>query len=193
MQGALQRPVNYLWIVDSGASGHMTGDLSLLFDIKNVRGGYVAFAGDKGGYITKEGCTSNGLVMFDKINYVKQIAYNLLSVSQICDKQFTVFFDSKACYILKPGFVIPEEWIMLLAPRVNNLYLLDMSKAVTQSGVVTCFLSKATEKESIMWHRRLGHIHLRKMNHLVKNNLVDGISVKHFHLNDACVSCKKGK
>ena len=82
---------------------------------------------------------------------------------------------------------------MLKAPRVNNLYILDMSKAMTTQGQVTCFLSKATEKESIMWHRRMGHIHLRKMNHLVTNELVEGVNVKHFHLNDKCVSCKKGK
>ena len=31
------------------------------------------------------------------------------------------------------------------------------------------------------------------MNELVKKNLVDGVSVKHFHFNDVCVSCKKGK
>src|ERR1043165_9915593 len=64
---------------------------------------------------------------------------------------------------------------------------------MTTQGQVTCFLSKAIEKESIMWHRRMGHIHLRKMNQLVKNELVTGVNVKHFHLNDKCVSCKKGK
>ncbi|KAM0008735.1 hypothetical protein Hdeb2414_s0106g00796161 [Helianthus debilis subsp. tardiflorus] len=47
------------WIVDSGASRHMTGDLRLLYDVRNIRGGYVAFAGDKGGYITGEGKISN--------------------------------------------------------------------------------------------------------------------------------------
>ena len=165
---------------------------SLLFDIKNINGGYVAFAGNKGGYITKEGSMSNGVVSFDKISFVKQIDHNLLSVSQICDKKFTVFFNDNACFILKLGYEIPEEWILMSAPRVNNLYVLDMSQTTTAQQV-TCFLSKAIEKESIMWHRRMGHIHLRKMNHLVKKNLVDGVSVKHFHLNDVCVSCKKGK
>ena len=140
-----------------------------------------------------EGSVSNGIVSFERISYVKQIDYNLLSVSQICDKQFSVHFDDKSCYILKRGFVIPKEWIMLRAPRVNNLYILDMSKAMTTQGQVTCFLSKATEKESIMWHRRMEHIDLRKMNQLVKNGLVEGVNVKHFHLNDKCVSCKKGK
>ena len=170
----------------------MTCDISL-FNIKNVNRGYVAFAGNKGGYITKEGSMGNGIVSIEKTSFVKQIDHNLLSVSQICDKKYTVFFDDNACFILKPGFKIPKQWVMISAPRVNNLYVLDMSQAVTAKGEVTCFLSKATEKESIMWHRRMGHIHLRKMNHLVQNQLVEGVSVKNFHLNDACVSCKKGK
>src|ERR1044071_9544483 len=101
-----------------------------------------------------EGSVSNGVVTFERISYVKQIYYNLLSVSQICDKQFSVYFDDKSGYILKPGFELPKEWVMLKAPRVNNLYILDMSIAMTITGQVTCFLSKATEKEYIMWHRR---------------------------------------
>ncbi|KAF5760609.1 putative RNA-directed DNA polymerase [Helianthus annuus] len=185
--------INSHWIVDSGASRHMTGDLRLLYDVRNIRGGYVAFAGDKGGYITGEGSISNGIVCFDKINYVKQIDHNLLSVSQICDKKFSVIFDDAGCYVLKPRFKIPQEWILLSAPRVNDLYILDMSQAITTSAQVTCFVSKATEKESISWHRRMGHIHLRKMNHLVKNNLVNGVPVRSFHLQDICVSCQKGK
>ncbi|KAF5753698.1 putative RNA-directed DNA polymerase [Helianthus annuus] len=185
--------INSHWIVDSGASRHMTGDLRLLYDVRNIRGGYVAFAGDKGGFITGEGSISNGIVCFDKINYVKQIDHNLLSVSKICDKKFTVLFDDAGCYVLKPGFKIPQEWILLSAPRVNDLYILDMSQAITTSTQVTCFVSKATEKESISWHRRMGHIHLRKINHLVKNNLVNGVPVRSFHLQDICVSCQKGK
>ncbi|KAJ0836902.1 putative RNA-directed DNA polymerase [Helianthus annuus] len=192
-QDVLGGTINSHWIVDSGASRHMTGDLRLLYDVRNIRGGYVAFAGDKGGYITGEGSISNGIVCFDKINYVKQIDHNLLSVSQICDKKFSVIFDDAGCYVLKPGFKIPQDWVLLSAPRVNDLYILDMSQAITTSAQVTCFVSKATEKESISWHRRMGHIHLRKMNHLVKNNLVNGVPVRSFHLQDICVSCQKGK
>ena len=154
MQAAPGGTINSLWIVDSGASRHMTGDYRLLFDVRSIRGGYVAFAGDKGGYITGEGMISNGIVSFDKINYVQQLDHNLLSVSQICDKKFTVHFDDAGCYVLKPGFKIPAEWILLSAPRVNDLYVLDMSQAITQSKQVTCFISKATEKETISWHRR---------------------------------------
>ncbi|KAJ0938259.1 putative RNA-directed DNA polymerase [Helianthus annuus] len=171
----------------------MTGDMKLLYDVKSIRGGYVAFVGDKGGYITGEGMISNGIVSFDKINFVQQLDHNLLSVSQICDKKFSVHFDANGCYVLKPGFKIPKEWILLSAPRINDLYVLDMSQAITTSAQATCFVSKATEKDTISWHRRMGHIHLRKMNHLVSNELVNGVPLKNFHLQDICVSCQKGK
>ncbi|KAJ0938273.1 putative RNA-directed DNA polymerase [Helianthus annuus] len=39
----------------------------------------------------------------------------------------------------------------------------------------------------------MGHIHLRKMNHLVHNDLVTGVHLKGFHLEGECISCVKGK
>ncbi|KAJ0575600.1 putative transcription factor interactor and regulator CCHC(Zn) family [Helianthus annuus] len=192
-QGVPGGTISSHWIVDSGASRHMIGDMKLLYDVKSIRGGYVAFAGDKGGYITGEGMISNGVVSFDKINFVQQLDHNLLSVSQIYDKQFSVHFDANGCYVLKPGFKIPKEWILLSAPSINDLYVLDMSQAITTSAQATCFVSKATEKDSISWHGRMGHIHLHKTNHLVSNELVNGVPLKNFHLQDVCVSCQKGK
>ncbi|KAD2393226.1 hypothetical protein E3N88_40203 [Mikania micrantha] len=150
--------VNSNWIVDSGASRHMTGDISLLTNMNAVRGGYVSFA-----------------------------------VSQICDKEYKVLFDESKCYILKQGVKIPEDWILMSAPRKQDLYVLNMATASTTSSTASCFMTKATEKDSILWHKRIGHLSLRKMNHLVHNHLVEGVSLKNFKLSDICVSCKKGK
>ncbi|KAD4586293.1 hypothetical protein E3N88_23894 [Mikania micrantha] len=185
--------VNSNWIVDSGASRHMTGDISLLTNVNAVRGGYVAFARDKGGFITGEGILTNGQVSFDNVRYVKQLENNLLSVSQICDKEYKVLFDESKCYILKQGVKIPEDWILMSAPRKQDLYVLNMATASTTSSTASCFMTKATEKDSILWHKRMGHLSLRKMNHLVHNSLVEGVRLKNFKLSDICVSCKKGK
>ncbi|KAI3786627.1 hypothetical protein L1987_40450 [Smallanthus sonchifolius] len=189
----LYNPISNNWIIDSGASRHMTGNLALLFDVRNIKGGYVSFAGDKCGFISAQGTLSNGAVSFEKVNFVKQLDNNLLSVSQICDKEFKVLFDDKHCYILKKEFMIPEDMVVMSAPRVNDLYILDMSQASSSVSTASCFVSKATEKDSILWHKRMGHLSLRKMNHLVHKNLVEGVTVKSFHLPDVCVSCKKGK
>ena len=117
---------NNVWYVDSGCSRHMTGNSVLLHDFNNVNGGYVAF-GSKGGRISGQGTISNGTLSLNQVNYVDILDYNLLSVSQICDNKYSTLFDDSACYILKPGFIIPKEWILLTAPLVKDVYLLDMN------------------------------------------------------------------
>ncbi|KAJ0616581.1 putative RNA-directed DNA polymerase [Helianthus annuus] len=104
-----------------------------------------------------------------------------------------MLFTDKACFVLRPGFVVPEDWIVMRAPRVNNTYVMDMHPLVNSSSPVTCLLSKATEDQSYLWHRRIGHVHLRKMNHLVKNNLVLGVPLRSFNIHKKCESCEKRK
>ncbi|KAI3821653.1 hypothetical protein L1987_09222 [Smallanthus sonchifolius] len=72
------------------------------------------------------------------------------------------------------------------APRANDTYQIDMSVAKTTSSVATCLLTKATELDSILWHRKLGHISYRKMNHLVQNGLVTGVPKLRFSIADDC-------
>ncbi|XP_022003910.1 uncharacterized protein LOC110901387 [Helianthus annuus] len=54
------------WIMDSGASRHMTGTLALLYDVKSINGSYVGFAGNQGGRIVGQGTLSNGVISFNK-------------------------------------------------------------------------------------------------------------------------------
>ena len=70
-----------------------------------------------------------------------------MSVSQICDKGHTVLLTDIEASVLKPGFVILEEWIVMRAPSRNDTYVMDMSTAES-SKESTCLLSKASESES---------------------------------------------
>lgn len=70
-----------------------------------------------GGKISGEGTVKCENLSFEKVNYVKQLNFNLLSVSQICDKKFSTHFTKSECIVVKPGFKIPEEWIVLRTPR----------------------------------------------------------------------------
>ncbi|GJS20089.1 putative ribonuclease H-like domain-containing protein [Tanacetum coccineum] len=47
--------------------------------------------------------------------------------------------------------------------------------------------------ESNLWHRRLGHVNFKTMNKLVRGNLVRGLPLKLFEINQTCVACQKGK
>ncbi|KAI3821443.1 hypothetical protein L1987_09011 [Smallanthus sonchifolius] len=118
-EGRPKGTISNRWYVDSGCSRHMTGNMALLQDVKPFRGGYVAFSGEKGGSITCQGVVSNGCVSFDNVNFCEQLKHNLLSVSQMCDNDYSVMFDKSECLILKPGFEVPEDWILMRAPRTK--------------------------------------------------------------------------
>ena len=123
MQEQLRRNVSRPWYVDSGCSRHMTGDISQLNDIQIIDGGYVSFAGGDKGKITQTGTVSNGVLKFEGVNFVPELKHSLLSVSQICDKDFTAHFTKKECLILKPGIVIPEDWILVRSERQDDAYI----------------------------------------------------------------------
>ncbi|KAI3712446.1 hypothetical protein L1987_71003 [Smallanthus sonchifolius] len=192
LEGKPRRTINNTWYVDSGCSRHMTGNIRLLEDVISIDGGYVAFARNKVRYITGQGTLKNKKFKFEKVNYVEQLKHNLLSVSQVCDKNFSFHFNDSECYILKPGFVIPDEMILMKAPGRNDTYVLDMSVATTMDSIPTCLLSNASESDSILWHRKLAHISYRKMNYVVKNDLVFGVPKMKFSVPDDCIPCKKG-
>nr|GEW04011.1 hypothetical protein [Tanacetum cinerariifolium] len=97
------------------------------------------------------------------------------------------------CVILSPDFkLLDESQVLLRVPRKNNMYSVDLNN-VSPSRGLTCLFAKATLDESILWHRRLGHINFKTMNKLVMENLVRGLPSKIFENDHTCVACQKGK
>ncbi|GJY54260.1 ribonuclease H-like domain-containing protein, partial [Tanacetum coccineum] len=84
------------------------------------------------------------------------------------------------------------EDVLHKVPRKNNMYSVDMKNMVPKESL-TCLVAKATFDESMIWHRRLGHINFKTINKLVKDNLVKGLPIKHFENYQSYVACLKGK
>ncbi|GJT60148.1 putative ribonuclease H-like domain-containing protein [Tanacetum coccineum] len=181
-------------VIDSGCSRHMTGNMSYLTDYEEIDGGYVAFGGNpKGGKITGRGTIKTGNLDFKNVYFVRELKFNLFSVSQMCDKKNSVLFNDTECIVLSPNFKLTDEsQVLLKVPRKNNTYSVNLKNIISKGGL-TCLFSKATSDESELWHRRLGHINFKTMNKLVKGNLVRGLSSKLFENNQTCVTCQKGK
>nr|GEV86908.1 hypothetical protein [Tanacetum cinerariifolium] len=173
---------------------HMTRNISFLLDFKEINGGYVAFGGNhKGGKISGKGKIKTSKFDFDDVYFVKELKFNLLSVSQMCDKKNSVLFTDTECVVLSSDFKLPNEnHVLLRVLRENNMYNVDL-KNVVPSGDLTCHFAKATLDESNFWHRRLGHINFKTINKLVKGKLVIGSPSKIFENNHTCVAYKKGK
>ncbi|GJT70698.1 putative ribonuclease H-like domain-containing protein [Tanacetum coccineum] len=194
VQGNPQMDLQDQGVIDSGCSRHMTGNMSYLTDYEEIDGGYVAFGGNpKGGKITGKGTIKTGNLDFENVYFVRELKFNLFSVSQMCDKKNSVLFNDTECIVLSPNFkLIDESQVLLRVPRKNNMYSVDLKNIVPKGGL-TCLFAKATSDESKLWHRRLGHLNFKTMNKLVKGNLVRGLPSKLFENDQTCVACQKGK
>ncbi|GJZ94097.1 ribonuclease H-like domain-containing protein [Tanacetum coccineum] len=192
--GNLHQDLKDKGVIDSGCSRHITRSRSYLTDYKEIDGGFVAFGGNsKGGKITRKGKIRTGKLDFEYVYFVKELKFNLFSVSQICDKKNSVLFTDTECVVLSLNFKLTDEsHVLLKVPRKDNMYSVDLKNVVTQGGL-TCLFTKTTPDESNLWHRRLGHVNFKTMNKLVRGNLVRGLPSKLFEINQTCVACQKGK
>nr|GEW38867.1 hypothetical protein [Tanacetum cinerariifolium] len=109
-------------VIDSGGSRHMIGNMSYLSDFKEINGGYVAFGRNpKGGKISGKGKIRIGKLDFNDVYFVKELKFNLFSVSQMCDKKNRVLFTDTKCIVLYLKFKLPDEnQVLFRVPRENN-------------------------------------------------------------------------
>ncbi|PKA47763.1 hypothetical protein AXF42_Ash014540 [Apostasia shenzhenica] len=89
-----------MWLLDSGCSRHMTGDKSKFITLKPRNGGLVTFGDDTKKRIIGIGKVGKDSTTFiDKVLLVDGLAYNLLSISQLCDNGYDILFDASKCLI----------------------------------------------------------------------------------------------
>nr|GEX48662.1 hypothetical protein [Tanacetum cinerariifolium] len=168
--------------------------ISHLTDFKEFDGGYVAFGGGaKGGKITGKGTIRTCKLDFKDVYFVKELQFNLFSISRMCDKKNSVLFTDTECFVLSHDFKLADEsHVLLKVSRENNMYSVDMKNIVPKKDL-TCLVAKATNDESMIWYRRLGHINFKNINKLVKDYLVRGLPSKRFENDQTCVACLKMK
>nr|GEU68842.1 ribonuclease H-like domain-containing protein [Tanacetum cinerariifolium] len=139
-------------VIDSGYSRHMIGNMSYMSDFEEIIGGYVAFGGNsKGGKISGKGKIRTGKLDFDDVYFVKELKFNIFSISQVCNKKNNVLFTDTECIILSPEFKLPDKnQVLLRVLRENNMYNVDL-KNIIPSRDLTCLFAKATLDESNLW------------------------------------------
>ncbi|GJS90820.1 retrovirus-related pol polyprotein from transposon TNT 1-94 [Tanacetum coccineum] len=149
--------------------------------------------GDGKGRISRKGKIKTGTLDCDNVYFCKELKYNLFSVLQICVKKNNVLFTDTECLVLSSDLkLLDESQVLLRVLRKDNIYSVDLKSVIPTKGL-TCLLAKARIDESNLWHRRLGHINLKNMNKLVRENLVRGLPSKIFENDHSCVACHKGK
>ncbi|GJX17612.1 retrovirus-related pol polyprotein from transposon TNT 1-94 [Tanacetum coccineum] len=174
-----------IWYLDSGCSRSMTRVKSYLHKYVEQPGPKVVF-GDNSSYITKGyGSINYGVIVFTKVAFINVLKYNLISISQLCDAKYIVQFNDKQGTIFNAN-----KEIVLIAPRRNVVYVLDMSSLSPNEA---CFFAKASESVNWLWYKRLSHINFKNINKLAKQNKVLGLPSLVYSKDKPCTTCEKGK
>jgi len=92
---------NQFWFVDSGCSRHMTDEKSNFLSLAATQGGSVAFGNGKSRTIVGIGKIGESLShSINGVYLVDGLRNNLLSVSQLCDKDNLIVVTSNHCLVV---------------------------------------------------------------------------------------------
>ena len=90
---------NQFWFVDIGCPRHMTREKTNFLSLAATQGGSIAFGNGKSSLIVGIGKIGESLShSIEDVYLVDGLKHNLLSVSQLCDKDNLVVFTSNRCY-----------------------------------------------------------------------------------------------
>ncbi|GJX51004.1 ribonuclease H-like domain-containing protein [Tanacetum coccineum] len=120
---------------------------SFLIDYQEIDGGFIVFGGrSKGGKITGKGKIRTEKLDFEEVYFVKELKFNLFSISQMCDKKNSVLFTETECLVLSLDFkLLDESQVLLKVPRKNSMYSFDLKNVVPSGDHLGKFDGKADE------------------------------------------------
>nr|GEW65242.1 putative ribonuclease H-like domain-containing protein [Tanacetum cinerariifolium] len=175
-----------LFIVDSGCSKHMTGNLKLLINFVEKFLRTVKFGNDQIAPNLGYGDLAQGAVTRKRVYYVEGLNHNLFFVGQFCDADLEVAFRKSTCYIRDLNGIY-----LLTGSHSTELYSITLQD--TNSPNPICLMAKATSSQAWLWHRRLSHLNFDTINLLSKNDIVVSLLKLKFVKDHLCSSCELGK
>ena len=195
---ALSANATNQWIVDSGATCHMCNNERQFssdfqrFDTPQqvaLGDGHELEAVGRGTvYLTlnlPEGKTCQRKLR--DVLYVPRLAYNLVSVSKVADTGKTTKFDDARCRIVGQGGTL-----LAMATKVGSLYYLDCQGIVRGQQANSAEVKKPESKESV-WHRRFGHLGVRNLQKLARDDMIDDFDFDASSDLTFCETCVGGK
>ncbi|GJQ95897.1 retrovirus-related pol polyprotein from transposon TNT 1-94 [Tanacetum coccineum] len=175
-----------LFIVDSGCTKHMTGNLKLLCNFVEKFLGTVRFGNDQFAPILGYGDLNQGNVTIKRVYYVEGLNYNLFSVGQFCDADLEVAFRKSTCFVRDL-----QGNDLLTGNRGSDLYTISLQE--TTSSTLICFMAKASPTQAWLWHRRLSHLNFDYITLLSKKDIVTGLPKLKYVKDQLCSSCEMSK
>ncbi|KAI5342688.1 hypothetical protein L3X38_010564 [Prunus dulcis] len=169
------QPTDNIWLADSGASNHVTSNMSNLRHSSPYTGSETLRVGDGNSLpISNTGSTilhtSNAKFHLLNVLHTPQVAHNLLSVHKfVSDNHCSLIFDEIGVSIKDNA----TQRMLCQGPCEQDLYpiyyISSVQVAPLSSG--TSHIAFLVSKASLQtWHKRLGHPHSAVLKTIVTSN-----------------------
>nr|GEV42388.1 hypothetical protein [Tanacetum cinerariifolium] len=175
-----------LFIVDSGCTKHMTGNLKLLCNFVEKFMGTVRFGNDQFVPILRYGDLVQGNVTINRVYYVEGLNHNLFPVGQFCDADFEVAFWKSTCFVRDL-----QGKDLLTGNRGSDLYTISLQESTSSTPL--CLMATASPTQAWLWHQRLSHLNFDYINLLSKKDVVIGLPKLKYVKDQLCSSCELSK
>ncbi|GJV44651.1 retrovirus-related pol polyprotein from transposon TNT 1-94 [Tanacetum coccineum] len=172
-----------LFIVDSGCTKHMAGNLKMLCNFVEKYLGTVRFGNDQFAPILGYEDLVQGNITINRVYYVEGLNHNLFSVGQFCDADLEVAFWKSTCFVRDL-----QGNDLLTGNRGSDLYTISLQE--TTSSTPICLMAKASPTQAWLWHRRLSHLNFDYINLLLKKDVVIGLPKLKYVKDQLCSSCE---
>ncbi|GIL87679.1 hypothetical protein Vretifemale_15713, partial [Volvox reticuliferus] len=201
------RTVTSPWWLDSGSKYHITGDLSVLHDYCAVTPGLEISIEVGNGNVLRAVGYGNVVpskapgITIEGVFYVPGFKHNLISVSVLTEKGYSVVFDTNEARVARNGVCIRAS------KCTTGLYKLLSSAYCSEEFAkpspppelnVPAFTATIPHSEVAgLWHRRFGHLGVLNLKRLVHEGMVKGIDLSNAQLREFegqdCEPCILGK
>ena len=126
---------------------------------------------------------SGDYLSLEESHYVPSIGKNIISVSCLDKMGYTLIIKDKCCSIYLGSKLV------VTAPLVNGLYLIDVSSYNLQMDVALK-KNKHGVNEAYLWHYRLGHVGDGRLQTLHKDAYFGAFDYESFATCESCIMSK---
>jgi hypothetical protein len=180
------------WILDTGATNHMTGNRDALASLDESVRGAVRFSDGSMveiqgiGAVTLAGRQDEHRVLTE-VYFIPSLKCNIVSLGQLEEAGYRIEIDNGVLEVLEHRQTTQKQCnVLIRAERRNRLYVMTAKVASP-----ICLLTKMDET-AWLWHARYGHLNFRALQELGSKAMVDGLPVIR-GVEQVCDGCALGK
>ncbi|KAF1318445.1 Integrase catalytic core protein, partial [Globisporangium splendens] len=185
-----------IWLIDSGATQHMTCSKACLKNYRAIKPVQVHLADD--GTVEAIGCGDVEMMMetprgprkgvLTNVWYIPKLSQNLFAVSRFTKDVGPITFDVDKCFVKLKG----ASWT--IGKRIGKgLFKLSMTPIPVSNARALAASELSSTSKAYLWHLRLGHIGHGGLETIVKKKLGTGIDLTSVSKWELCDGCAIGK